>query len=456
MSPSTRRALLPQSLSSTTMPLASPTERLSTSARSAAWAWPVTCRRLNADGDVAQVLAESRQSSMRATVCLTPPCSRDRRAHRRAAHHELVTSVPLRALTNGGTPPPTRIPRRALHDLHEYALRAPLPLRLAEDDSSSKHRERRRYGVSASDVGHGESSRDDPAPPPSAVDVMDESGPGSCGASVADDPLSRFNVRNLIGVVVRLWGRAGGDGGRGGPPAPLHDRPDLSGRRRARCAAADRPPAPEPRLRGRPSGGARRSSALLPDDGRRRLRRGSGRRRERSAVASVVGGKVSFTAVVTSPPARDNIAAHDSRDRPVMAASCVTPTSPPFGSSLMARRRRARSTPLAFARRPPHVRCGRRPPRPRGARASRCAWSRVTPPPSSRPGKTRRTGLLLALPSLLAQLWARVGRAERRHATRGADTRDARRLGLRRSRDDDDDGESRGPMGEAGEPPSPR
>ena len=103
-----------------------------------------------------------------------------------------------------------------------------------------------------------------------------------------------FDIRNLIGVVVRLWGRAGGDGGRGAvlrrlctiDPTFLEE-----GEHAALLLIVS--PAPEPRLRGRPSGGARRSSALLPDDGRRRLRRGSGRRRERSAVASVVGGEVS-------------------------------------------------------------------------------------------------------------------------------------------------------------------
>ena len=183
---------------------------------------------------------------------------------------------------------------------------------------------------------------------------------------------------------------------------------DLSGRRRARCAAADCLPRSEPRLRGRPSGGARRSSALLPDDGRRRLRR------EADVDASAPPSRVSwaaglFTAVVTSPPARDNIAAHDSRDRPVIAANCVTPTSPSFGSSLMARRRRAdrhRSHSLdatsRAVRTPPATSA-------RGARESLCR-SRVTTVVTSRENSKNWCVVSAAA---LAQLWARVGRVER-------------------------------------------
>ena len=146
----------------------------------------VTCRRLNA---TATSPRSPSSSFMRATVCLdvpavsaidaptvAPPTTSSLPTSCLSAHLPNVRYTAANKSRGARFMISTNIPRSA----------SPFRMRLAEDDSSSKHRERRRYGVSVSDVGHGESSRRDPAPPPSAVGRRaSASGPEPCSASVA-------------------------------------------------------------------------------------------------------------------------------------------------------------------------------------------------------------------------------------------------------------------------------
>mmetsp|Transcript_10821 Transcript_10821/g.45068 ORF Transcript_10821/g.45068 Transcript_10821/m.45068 type:complete len:258 (-) Transcript_10821:394-1167(-) len=146
----------------------------------------VTCRRLNA---TATSPRSPSSSFMRATVCLDTPAvsAIDAPTVAPPTTSSLPTSCLSAHLPNVRyTAADTSRGARSMISTNMARSASPFRMRLAEDDSSSKHRERRRYGVSASDVGHGESSvRDDPAPPPSAVGRLDESGPDPCSASVA-------------------------------------------------------------------------------------------------------------------------------------------------------------------------------------------------------------------------------------------------------------------------------
>mmetsp|Transcript_1472 Transcript_1472/g.5789 ORF Transcript_1472/g.5789 Transcript_1472/m.5789 type:complete len:244 (-) Transcript_1472:437-1168(-) len=144
----------------------------------------VTCRRFNA---TATSPRSPSSSFMRATVCLDVPAASaiDAPTVAPPTTSSLPTSCLSAHLPNVRyTAADTSRGARFMISTNMPRSASPFRMRLAEDDSSSKHRERRRYGVSVSELGHGESSRDDPAPP-SAVGRLDASGPEPCSASVA-------------------------------------------------------------------------------------------------------------------------------------------------------------------------------------------------------------------------------------------------------------------------------